>query len=46
VQALSDWRMRASAQGGLLMGFANFATAEDARAAVQRLSAHLVEGKG
>ncbi|PRH20556.1 MocR-like pyridoxine biosynthesis transcription factor PdxR [Burkholderia multivorans] len=46
VQALSDWRIRASAQGGLLMGFANFATAEDARAAVQRLSAHLVEGKG
>ncbi|HEF4768923.1 PLP-dependent aminotransferase family protein [Burkholderia multivorans] len=46
VQALSDWRMRASAQGGLLMGFANFATAEDARAAVRRLSAHFAEGKG
>lgn len=37
VQALSGWRIRKSSQGGLLMGFANFATAEEAAAAVQRL---------
>ncbi|RZS80592.1 PLP-dependent aminotransferase family protein [Pigmentiphaga kullae] len=37
VQALSDWRMRKSSQGGLLMGFANFATAGDAAAAVEQL---------
>jgi GntR family transcriptional regulator/MocR family aminotransferase len=37
VQALSDWRMRKSSQGGLLMGFANFATAEEATASVRRL---------
>ncbi|RZA32991.1 MAG: PLP-dependent aminotransferase family protein [Lysobacteraceae bacterium] len=39
VQALSDWRMRASSQAGLLMGFANFATADDAAASVRRLAA-------
>jgi GntR family transcriptional regulator/MocR family aminotransferase len=31
--------VRKSSQGGLLMGFANFATAEDAVAAVRRLKA-------
>ena len=41
VQALSDWRMRKSSQGGLLMGFANFATPEEAQAAVRRLKAVL-----
>jgi GntR family transcriptional regulator/MocR family aminotransferase len=39
VTALSSWRVRKSSQGGLLMGFANFATAEDAVAAVRRLKA-------
>ncbi|MCZ8286741.1 MAG: PLP-dependent aminotransferase family protein, partial [Bacteroidia bacterium] len=39
VQALSDWRMRKSSQGGLLMGFANFATPDEAAAAVRRLKA-------
>lgn len=39
VQALGDWRMRKSPQGGLLMGFANFATAEEAAASVRRLAA-------
>lgn len=38
VNALSDWRMRPSSDGGLLMGFANFATAADAEASVQRLA--------
>jgi len=37
LQPLSGWRMRKSPQGGLLMGFANFATAEEATAAVRRL---------
>jgi GntR family transcriptional regulator / MocR family aminotransferase len=37
VQAVSNWRIRKSPQGGLLMGFANFATAEEATAAVRRL---------
>ncbi|MEX3985338.1 PLP-dependent aminotransferase family protein [Paraburkholderia sp. EG287A] len=37
VEALSRWRMRKSPHGGLLMGFANFATAEEAAAAVRRL---------
>lgn len=37
VEALSRWRMRKSSRGGLLMGFANFATAEEAMASVQRL---------
>lgn len=41
VLALSDWRLRKSSQGGLLMGFANFATPEDAMAAVRRLKAAL-----
>ncbi|VEA70082.1 Uncharacterised protein [Serratia rubidaea] len=39
LQALSDWRAAPAATGGLLMGFANFATAEEATAAVQRLKA-------
>jgi len=37
IHALSDWRIRKSPEGGLLMGFANFVTAEDAAAAVGRL---------
>lgn len=37
IQALSSWRMRKSSQGGLLMGFANFATAKEATDAVRRL---------
>ncbi len=41
IQALSDWRIRKSSQGGLLMGFASFATAEDAGASVRRLKAAL-----
>jgi len=41
VQPLSAWRMRRSTRGGLLMGFANFATAEAALAAVRRLEAVL-----
>lgn len=39
IHALSDWRMRKSAHGGLLMGFANFPSAEQALEAVQRLDA-------
>ncbi|MEA9393542.1 PLP-dependent aminotransferase family protein [Acerihabitans sp. TG2] len=41
IQALSNWRMRESSQGGLLMGFTNFATAEDAVVSVRRLNAAL-----
>ncbi|MHC6226335.1 MocR-like pyridoxine biosynthesis transcription factor PdxR [Pseudomonas sp. X10] len=41
VHALSDWRLGASTHGGLLMGFANFATAEDALASARRLEAAL-----
>ncbi len=41
VQALSDWRIQRSSQGGLLMGFANFTTAEQATRSVQRLRAIL-----
>jgi GntR family transcriptional regulator/MocR family aminotransferase len=37
IQALSDWRRLESPHGGLLMGFANFATAEAAVAAVRHL---------
>lgn len=43
VHALSDWRLRKSSQGGLLMGFANFATAEEAAASVRRLGAVLAK---
>lgn len=39
VTALGDWRMGEAQGGGLLMGFANFATATDATGAVQRLAA-------
>lgn len=39
VRALSDWRICGSKQGGLLMGFANFATADDAAVSVRRLKA-------
>jgi len=41
IQALSDWRIRKSSEGGLLMGFANFATPGDALASVRRLDAVL-----
>ncbi|VVE45163.1 DNA-binding protein [Pandoraea morbifera] len=41
VQALSDWRARRGGQGGLLMGFANFASEAEALAAVRRLAAAL-----
>lgn len=41
VMALSNWRMQKSVQGGLLMGFANFATAGEAAASVRRLEAML-----
>ncbi|SEO92343.1 GntR family transcriptional regulator / MocR family aminotransferase [Luteibacter sp. UNC138MFCol5.1] len=34
VQALSDWRLTPSVEGGLLMGFANFGSADEARDAV------------
>lgn len=43
VQALSHWRMHKSTQGGLLMGFANFATDEDAASSVLRLKAALAK---
>ena len=43
VEALSHWRMRKSAHGGLLMGFANFATAEEAMTAVRRLKTVLAK---
>jgi len=43
ILALSDWRMRKSSQGGLLMGFANFARPEDAVAAVRRLKTALAD---
>jgi GntR family transcriptional regulator/MocR family aminotransferase len=33
--------MRKSSQGGLLMGFANFATSDEATASVRRLAAVL-----
>ncbi|QBE65907.1 MocR-like pyridoxine biosynthesis transcription factor PdxR [Pseudoduganella lutea] len=39
VNALGDWRFAESPRGGLLMGFANFATASEAAVAVQRLEA-------
>lgn len=42
LQALSDWRATPSEAGGLLMGFANFATAAEAEAAVRRLKAVMV----
>lgn len=38
LEAPGDWHAGASADKGLLMGFANFATAGDARAAVLRLA--------
>ena len=37
LQALGDWRMGRSRRGGLLMGFANFATPDAAHDAVRRL---------
>ena len=39
VNALGDWRIGESPRGGLLMGFANFATASEAAGAVRRLEA-------
>ncbi len=41
IHALSHWRLRKSSRGGLLMGFANFATAEEAAASVRQLKAAL-----
>lgn len=41
VHALSNWRMRKGKDSGLLMGFANFATPEEALASVRRLKAAL-----
>lgn len=41
IQALSDWQMHKAAQRGLLMGFANFATAEEAAEHIERLKAVL-----
>ncbi|QBC30081.1 PLP-dependent aminotransferase family protein [Pandoraea sp. XY-2] len=43
IQALSNWRMRKSPQQGLLMGFANFETAEEAVASVRRLKVVLAK---
>lgn len=43
VQALAHWRMRRSSRGGLMMGFANFKTAEEATASVRRLKAALTD---
>ena len=37
MQALSQWCMRKTSLSGLIMGFANFSTAKDARDAVQQL---------
>lgn len=37
-EALSHWRLQASPEAGLLMGFANFSNAADATAAVARLA--------
>ncbi|AVJ19255.1 hypothetical protein CLM71_20010 [Serratia sp. MYb239] len=42
LQALSDWRATPSEAGGLLMGFANFATAAEAETAVRRFKAVMV----
>ena len=36
--ALNDWRQQAAHQGGLVMGFSNFTTADEAQQAVERLS--------
>lgn len=41
VKALSEWDAGTPQQNGLLMGFTNFASAEEARVAVTRLSALL-----
>lgn len=37
IHALNDWRIRASGQGGLLMGFANFKTVEETEMSVREL---------
>lgn len=37
IQALSNWQVKKSSQSGLLMGFANFTTAEEAIVSAQRL---------
>lgn len=39
IQALSDWQMSASAENGLLLGFANFTSDNEAERAVARLAA-------
>ncbi|MGE8500581.1 MAG: PLP-dependent aminotransferase family protein [Pseudomonas sp.] len=43
IHALSNWRIRPSDQGGLLMGFANFKSAEDAEASVRELARVMAE---
>lgn len=43
IEALNDWRFAPLAAGGLLMGFANLQSPEQARAAVRRLHAALRE---
>jgi len=42
VKALSEWDAGTQQQNGLLMGFTNFTSADEAQAAVKRLSALLV----
>lgn len=46
IRPLSDWGMRRSSQGGLLMGFANFGSADDADEGVRRLRAVLARMGG
>ena len=41
VEALSNWRMRRSRQGGLLMGFSGFTTEQQALKSVDQLAAVL-----
>ncbi|MBH1964112.1 MAG: PLP-dependent aminotransferase family protein [Comamonadaceae bacterium] len=43
VEALSNWRMRKSRQGGLLMGFSGFTTEQQALKSVEQLAAVLNE---
>ncbi|MDH1262066.1 PLP-dependent aminotransferase family protein [Pseudomonas sp. GD03944] len=43
VHALSNWRIQPSDQGGLLMGFANFKTKEEALTSVRALDALMAE---
>lgn len=45
VKALSEWDAGTPPQNGLLMGFTNFTSAQEAHAAVKRLSALLSDGR-